>query len=111
MKNSLISLTVLILIVGSFFIGRYYKSSATADVKDTIAPKVKQIVIKNDSLLRINDSIDLKVITIEKTYEKTIDDIVRNNPSNDYSFFSTYIERYRGQYNSDTAQNSKLNIR
>ena len=106
-------LIVIFLVLISFFSGRYYESTLnkTVVIHDTIPQEIEKKEVRNDSLLRINDSINLKVIEIEKTYEKTIDDIIRNNPDDDYNFFSAYIERYCGYYNSDTTKNSKINIR
>lgn len=110
-KKLFISGLIALLLITAFCIGRCSRSVKESNVNDTIAPKIEQIVIKNDSLLRVNDSINFKVIEIEKTYEKTIDDIIRNNPDDDYDFFSTYIERYCGQHNTDTTKNSKSDIR
>lgn len=111
-KNIITFVLIVILLIGSFFGGRYYEQqSYQTEVKDTIQTAIEKIVIKNDSILKVNDSINIKVIEIEKTYEKTIDDIIRNNPDDDYNFFSAYIERYCGYYNSDTTKNSKFNIR
>ena len=111
-KNIVTIGLIILLLVGSFFGGRYYeRQSYQTEVKDTIQTVIDKIVIKNDSILKVNDSINIKVIEIEKTYEKTIDDIIRNNPDDDYNFFSTYIERYCGRNNSDTAQNCESNIR
>lgn len=111
-KNIITFVLIVILLIGSFFGGRYYEQqSYQIEVKDTIQTAIEKIVIKNDSILKVNDSINIKVIEIEKTYEKTIDDIIRNNPDDDYNFFSTYIERYCGRNNSDSTQNSEFNIR
>lgn len=111
-KNIITFGLMVILLIGSFFGGRYYEhQSYQTEVKDTIQTVIDKIVIKNDSILKVNDSINIKVIEIEKTYEKTIDDIIRNNPDDDYNFFSTYTERYCGRNNSDSAQNSEFNIR
>lgn len=101
-----LTLLVIILVISSFFAGRYSVKPQTITVTDTIAPKIEKYYITNDSLLRINDSINLKVATIEKVYETTVDDIIRNNPRDDYSFFTGYIERYCSYNNSDTAQNN-----
>ena len=105
-------LIVIFLVLISFFSGRYYENTLnkTVIINDTISQEIERIEVRNDSLLRINDSINFKVIEIEKTYEKTIDDIIRNNPYDDYNFFSTYIERYCGYNNFDTIKNSKFNI-
>ena len=105
-------LIVIFLVLISFFSGRYYENTLnkTVIINDTISQEIERIEVRNDSLLRINDSINFKVIEIEKTYEKTIDDIIRNNPYDDYNFFSTYIERYCGYNNFDTTKNSKFNI-
>lgn len=105
-------LIVIFLVLISFFSGRYYERTLnkTVIINDTISQEIERIEVRNDSLLRINDSINFKVIEIEKTYEKTIDDIIRNNPYDDYNFFSTYIERYCGYNNFDTTKNSKSNI-
>ena len=105
-------LIVIFLVLISFFSGRYYENTLnkTVIINDTISQEIEKIEVRNDSLLRINDSINFKVIEIEKTYEKTIDDIIRNNPYDDYNFFSTYIERYCGYNNFDTTKNSKFNI-
>lgn len=111
-KNIITFVLIVILLIGSFFGGRYYKQqSYQTEVKNTIQTAIEKIGIKNDSILKVNDSINIKVIEIEKTYEKTIDDIIRNNPDDDYNFFSTYIERYCGRNNSDSTQNSEFNIR
>lgn len=111
-KNIVTIGLIILLLIGSFFGGRYYeRCSYQTDIKDTIQTVVEKIVVKNDSIFKVNDSINIKVIEIEKTYEKTIDDIIRNNPNDDYNFFSTYIERYCGRNNSDTAQNCESNIR
>lgn len=112
-KKALYFVLALLLLILSFFAGRYSVISTIPNtpVNDTIAPKIEKIIIKNDSLLRINDSINLKVIEIEKTYETTVDDIIRNNTTADYDFFSTYINRYCGYNNFDTTQNGKFNIR
>lgn len=111
-KNIVTIGLIILLLIGSFFGGRYYeRCSCQTDIKDTIQTVVEKIVVKNDSIFKVNDSINIKVIEIEKTYEKTIDDIIRNNPDDDYNFFSTYIERYCGRNNSDTAQNCESNIR
>lgn len=112
MKKYFIYVLIILLLIGSFVSGMYFQKSRTkAEQVDSITPVVEQYIIHNDSVLRINDSINFKVKEIEKTYEKTIDDIIRNNPTDDYTFFSTYIERYCGHNNSDTAQNSKSDIR
>lgn len=111
-KNIVTIGLMILLLIGSFFGGRYYECcSYQTDIKDTIQTVVEKIVVKNDSIFKVNDSINIKVIEIEKTYEKTIDDIIRNNPDDDYNFFSTYIERYCGRNNSDTTQNCESNIR
>lgn len=110
-KKLIISGLIALLLIISFCIGRCSRSVKETGIKDTIAPKIEKLIIRNDSILRVNDSINFKVIEIEKTYEKTIDDIIRNNPNDDYNFFSTYIERYCGQHNTDTTQNSEFNIR
>lgn len=112
MKKFIIIFGLVILLVGSFLAGRHVERvSRKVDIKDTIETVVEKIVFKNDSILKVNDSINLKVIEIERTYEKTVDDIIRNNPTNDYNFFSTYIERYCGRNNTDTIENSEFNIR
>lgn len=113
MKEYIITfiLVILSLIIG-FFSGRYFERKAVNKIpiiEDP--PEIEYIRIQNDSILRINDSINFKVIEIEKTYEKTVDDIIRNNPDDDYDFFSTYIARYCGRYNSGTAENSESDIR
>lgn len=95
-----------------FKMGQNFESSHhNVSVNDTIKVVVEEIINKNDSILKINDSINIKVIEIEKTYEKTVDDIIRNNPYDDYNFFSTYIERYCGRNNSDTTQDCESYIR
>lgn len=112
MKKVFIYGLLILLLVGSFVSGMFFqKKQGVVEVHDTIAPRIEQYIIHNDSLLRINDSINFKVKEVEQIYEKTVDDIIRNNPRDDYNFFSTYIERYCGQHNSDTTQNSKSNIR
>lgn len=95
---------ILSLIIIAFLCGRGFQRKS-AVINDTISPKIQQILIKNDSIIKINDSIDLKVIEIEKIYEKTVDDIIRNNPTDDYTFFSNYIERYSCSNNSDSIKN------
>ncbi len=109
MKNILIVGLGVLLLIGMFFIGRSTKTLPKSN--DTIAYKIEQVIINNDSLIRVNDSITFKVKEIEKVHEKTVDDIIRNNPITDYQFFSAYIERYCGNYNSDTTQESESNIR
>lgn len=103
-------LVILSLVIG-FFVSHYFERAIHKKQMVDEAPVIEQIRVRNDSILRINDSINFKVINIEKTYEKTIDDIIRNNPNNDYDFFSTYIERYCGRYNSGAIENSESNIR
>jgi Asp/Glu/hydantoin racemase len=105
-QKVLLTILVIMLVVASFFAGRFSVTRSTGEFVDTIAPKIEKYFISNDSLLRINDSINIKVVEVEKTYETTIDDIIRNNPRDDYDFFSTYVERYRGDYNTDTIKNS-----
>ena len=111
-KSSKIILVILFLflIITSFFTGKYF-SNTSKEFKDTLDAPIQDLKAKNDSILRINDSITVKVHEIEKVYEKTVDDIIRNNPHDDYNFFSTYIERYSSRYNSDTTKNSESNIR
>ena len=104
-------LSIIVLII-TFFVGYQCGKTQQGEVQsDTIAPKIERIITTKDSILRINDSIDFKVKEIEKVHETTIDDIIRNNPTDDYNFFSTYIERYCGYNNTDTAQESESNIR
>ncbi len=104
-------LSIIVLII-TFFVGYQCGKPRQGEVQsDTIAPKIERIITTKDSILRINDSIDFKVKEIEKVHETTIDDIIRNNPTDDYNFFSTYIERYCGYNNTDTAQESESNIR
>ncbi len=112
MKKVFIYGLLILFLVGSFVSGMFFqRKQNSVETRDTIAPKIEQYIIHNDSILRINDSINIKVKEVEHTYEKTVDDIIRNNPRDDYEFFSTYIERYCGQHNTDTTQNSKSNIR
>ena len=101
-----LTLLVIILVISSFFAGRYSVKPQTITVTDTITPKIEKYYITNDSLSRINDSINFKVAKIEKVYETTVDDIIRNNPRDDYNFFTSYIERYCSHNNSDTTQNN-----
>jgi hypothetical protein len=104
-------ISIIVLII-TFFVGYQCGKTQQGEVQpDTIAPKIERIVTTKDSILRINDSIDFKVKEIEKVHETTIDDIIRNNPADDYNFFSTYIERYCGYNNTDTTQESESNIR
>lgn len=112
-KKIIYFILILALMIISFFVGRYSKKieHPYTPVNDTIATKIEKIIVRNDSLLRINDSINFKVIEIEKTYEKTVDDIIRNNPIDDYNFFSAYTERYSGINNYDSAKISEFNIR
>lgn len=86
--------------------GKHFGNSTKIEIKDTIPTIIEKIIIKNDSILRVNDSINFKVIEIERTYEKTVDDIIRNNPDDDYNFFSAYIERYCSSNNSDAIKDS-----
>lgn len=119
MKQNIITLgLIILLLIGAFFGGRSYekRNSQIVIVRDTITVTIEKIMAKNDSLMKVNDSINFKVIEIEKVYETTVDDIIRNNPYDDYSFFSTYIERYNterycGRNYPDTAQNCEYDIR
>lgn len=80
-------------------------------VHDTIYSQIEKIYIQNDSLLRINDSINIKVIEVEKTYEKTIDAIKHNNLDDDYLYFTNYVARYCSSYQSDSVENNEFDIR
>jgi hypothetical protein len=112
MKKYIIYGLIILFLVGAFIGGMCFQNYRNdSELNDTITTQIEKYIIHNDSILRINDSINFKVKEITKTYEKTVDDIIRNNPHDDYNFFSTYIERYCGNDYSDTAQNSESNIR
>ena len=51
-KNIITFVLIVILLIGSFFGGRYYEQqSYQTDVKDTTQTAIEKIVIKNDSIL------------------------------------------------------------
>lgn len=84
--------------------GRYTKQESKIYIKDTT--EIEKIVTKNDSIYKVNDSINYKIITVEKVYETTVNRIINNTVDSNYSFFANYIERYCNYYNSDSIKGS-----
>lgn len=76
---------LLLIVVGvGCWIWGHYTSDPIAVVRTTTI----------DSIYIVNDSIETKIIYVEKEYEKKVDTIINNSDSANYVFFSNYISNY-----------------
>ena len=98
----LISITV-ILFFSFWYYGNYNNSNT-----NTIIHNYKKDSVyyqKRDSLHKVNDTTSVKIQTIERTYEKKIETIKRMPIDSAYIFWADYIQRYRINNDSATAEN------
>ena len=98
----LISITVIIFF-GFWYYGNYNNSNTNTIIhhykKDSVYYQ------KRDSLHKINDTTSVKIQLIERTYEKKIETIKRMPIDSAYIFWADYIQRYRINNDSATAEN------
>ena len=78
----------------------------TEQIIDSIASKIDSIKVENITLVQKNDSIQVRIVEVERTYEKNTNTILANSVSDDYVFFSEYVARYSDSNYTRTAKNS-----
>ncbi len=78
----------------------------TEQIIDSIASKIDSIKVENITLVQKNDSIQVRIVEVERTYEENTNTILANSMSDDYIFFSEYIARYSDSNYTRTAKNS-----
>lgn len=96
-------LSILNLIVIGFLCWKCYKYSTSIQESNEINKQyIEYLENKVDSLSKVEKEIDLQIdtitVTIEKTkikYEKEHNTILNNTPSEDYRFFTEYIDSNR----------------
>ena len=85
----------------------FYKTSNNVDDESIkLVNKIDSLNIIIDSLSLKRTNIDKKIDTIyinldnnDLEYEKNYNNIINNNVSEDYMFFSEYINNYKSRYN------------
>ena len=77
----------------------------TNSIIDSLSSKIDSIKVENITLIQRNDSIQVKIVEVEKAYEKNTNIILANDVSEDYVFFTNYVSRYIDSNYSHAAKN------
>lgn len=67
---------------------------------DSLESKINNIKIKRDSVYKEIDTVYVKLNFVKKEYEKIHDSILSNSTSQDYIFFTSYIEQNKLRFDS-----------
>lgn len=67
---------------------------------DSLELKLAEIRTKRDSINKDIDTVFIKLKVVEKQYEKKYNDILTNSTSEDYVFFTNYLEQNRARFDS-----------
>lgn len=81
-------------------------ASNIEQIIDSITSKIDSIKVENITLVQKNDSIQVRIVEVERTYEENTNTILANSVSDDYIFFSEYVARYNDSNYTKTAKNS-----
>ena len=81
-------------------------ASNIEQIIDSITSKIDSIKVENITLVQKNDSIQVRIVEVERTYEENTNTILANSVSDDYIFFSEYVARYNDSNYTETAKNS-----
>lgn len=73
------------------------KSEVDYSISEPNVEEIKQDSIFRDSINNNNDSIEIKIVYVEKEYEENVSTIMSNDDSLNLLFFSEYIECYNNQ--------------
>lgn len=92
MPKIIVILISFILGIIMIFINKHIKREITyPDNVDSLQIIIKDLNIKNDSLLNVIDTTKSKIQIIEKIYEKELDSIINQPIANDVAFFTEYL--------------------
>ena len=89
-----------LVILNIFLIYRVCTREKTEDVNeyitkiDSLEAELAKIENKKDSINKEIDTVYIKLKVVEKEYEEKYNDILFNSTSDDYLFFTEYVERY-----------------
>ena len=114
----IVVLIILSLVIQQFVISRQQDTTITnEELKaciDILNHKIDSINDIRDSLIIVVDSTKVKIITLEKKHETIRDSIISQSVSYDCFTFAEYLSKYNsrlsGNNNSDSTQDSKLDI-
>ena len=67
---------------------------------DSLELELSNLEVKRDSVNKEIDTVFVKLTVIEKEYEKKYIDILSNSTSDDYVFFTDYLERNKERLDS-----------
>ena len=81
-------------------------ASNIEQIIDSITSKIDSIKVENITLVQKNDSIQVRIVEVERTYEENTNTVLANSVSDDYIFFSEYVARYNDSNYTKTAKNS-----
>ena len=91
---------IIIIMLNVFIIYRACTREKTEDVSeyitkiDSLEAELAKIENKKDSINKEIDTVYIKLKVVEKEYEEKYNDILFNSTSDDYLFFTEYVERY-----------------
>lgn len=90
----------IIVMLNIFIVYRACTREKTEDVNeyitkiDSLEAELAKIENKKDSINKEIDTVYIKLKVVEKEYEEKYNDILFNSTSDDYLFFTEYVERY-----------------
>lgn len=67
---------------------------------DSLESELAKIRIKRDSVNKEIDTVYVKLKVVEKQYEEKYNNILSNSTSDDYVFFTDYLERNKARLDS-----------
>lgn len=71
---------------------------------DSLSIEISKLEKNRDSIQVIRDTIEVQLKSNESNYEEVRNTILTNNTSEDYIFFTNYINRFDSMYNSRAAK-------
>ena len=73
---------------------------------DSLEHVIDSLQVKRDSIKSNIDTVKIILNNTEEKYEKDRDIILNNSVTDDYIFFTNYLERFCNRNNSDSVKNN-----
>ena len=98
----IISIIINIILVSILFTRNHNSIDTSKYINkiDSLELEISNLEVKKDSIDKEIDTVFVELKVIEKEYEEKYIDILNNNTSDDYIFFSDYIKRNRERLDS-----------
>ena len=98
----IVSIIINIILVSILFTRNHNRIDTSKYINkiDSLELEISNLEVKKDSIDKKIDTVFVQLKVVEKEYEEKYIDILNNNTSDDYIFFSDYIKRNRERLDS-----------